>query len=76
MSDGCTDAMREGRMYKDDNGFKDVCRKMWPKQAGNGAHCGKSLLLTELYNALLQVEKDVRELKAMLADITRKEAAT
>lgn len=76
MSDGCTDAMRDGRLSKDDDGFKDICRKTWSKQAGNGDKCTKALLLTELYNHMLQAEKDVRELKAMLADITQKEAAT
>jgi len=65
-------AREAGRLNKsDDDRFKDVCRKVWPEQTRDGEKCTKTLLLTELYTHLLHAEKDIKELKASLSNITK-----
>jgi len=52
-------------------GCTDTIREERARQKG-GDGCIKSSLLTELYIEIVQVQKDVRELKSILNTITEK----
>jgi hypothetical protein len=53
------------------DGCTDMMREERARQKG-GDGCIKSPLLTELYIEMLQVQKDVKELKSILNTITEK----
>jgi len=56
MSDGMTDAMREGYLKYDDGGFREILKKVYPEQTEE-----KIALLRGIHTELLQMKKDIDE---------------